>query len=179
MCAARAWNHKRGPSSVPCQHAAQDICQHKRHIPCPHRHHILPSSFHRKTRGYFWGYSGIQDGCSSTDYSLERDGKQRTWYGSRWLGGHAGKCLGKQHKSAALMSDERCLYSALCFPWGCPLSLFVAFFYLHSENIVLLWSRVSFLGFFLLNESQTRVKPRAVTQMCWHSPDVVCMSNNT
>lgn len=97
--AGSAQNHTSGLSSVPCRHAAQDICQQKRHTPHPHRHHILPFMSHRETWGYFWGYSCVQDGCSFTDYSLEEDGKQRTWCGSCWLGCHSEKCLEKQYES--------------------------------------------------------------------------------
>ncbi len=129
MDAGSAQNHTRGLSSVPCQHAAQDICQQKRHIPYPHHRHILPFMSRRKTWGYFWGYSGIQDGWSLTDYSLEEDGKQRTWYGSCWLGCHGEKCLNKQYESPASMLCEHCHYLPLCFLLCCYLTLFVVFIY--------------------------------------------------
>lgn len=69
---------------------------------------------HRETGVYFWGYSGIQDGWSLSDYSLEEDRKQRTWNGSCAKGGHARE---KFCESPAFMLclHRLCVRGSLCW----------------------------------------------------------------
>ena len=103
-----------------------------------------------------------QDGWSLTDYGLKEDGKQRTWYGSCWLGCHNEKCLEKRHDSPARLLCKHCLYLPSCFPLCCYITLFVVTF-LHSLNIILLWSSVYCL--VVLNRIQTAVWPKADTHV--------------
>lgn len=90
MFAGSAQNHARGLSSVPCQHAAQDICQQKRHIPtatsfpsCPTHQAIFENS--QATR-----MAGI-----SQIIAWRKMVNKRHWYGSWWLGCRGEKCLEK------------------------------------------------------------------------------------
>lgn len=166
MCTCRAWNHTRGLSPVPCQHAAQDICQQKRHIPYPHCHHILPFMSHKETGGYFWGYLGIQDGCSLTDYSLEKDSKQRTWCGSCWFGCHEQKCL-----------REGLWICCLDVAWTLPLNALMVSFMLLLDTLCCFYIYILWLFLFplfhcgvlfpVLNKSWTTVQPWATKQMSW------------